>query len=267
MLLDNLVAPGDEALMTRLMFLSTREPPANGRHEVGVALWRQVADHLERAIAAGSYGAGMRLPAETEIAERFGVNRHTVRRALADLSERGLVRAARGSGTFVEAQRIAYPIGRRTRFSEIVGASGRQAGGRLIASATEPVPADVARRLGVKPGAAVVRLELLRHADRVPICVATSWLPAERFPDAARVYAARRTMTRTLAQFGVADYRRASTRVVAAIVDIADAEQLALRPGSPVLLVEGVDVDVDGRPVLATRARFAAERVEFVVES
>ena len=62
-------------------------------------MWRQVADHLERSIATGTYGAGSRLPGEMEIADLLGVNRHTVRRALAELSARGLVRAARGSGT------------------------------------------------------------------------------------------------------------------------------------------------------------------------
>jgi GntR family transcriptional regulator, phosphonate transport system regulatory protein len=244
-----------------------RAASARASHATGVALWRQVADHLEQGIATGAYGAGMRLPPEKEIAELFRVNRHTVRRALAALSDRGLVRATRGSGTYVQAQRLAYPIGARTRFSEIVGASGRQAGGRLIASTTEPAPADVARRLGIKPDAAVVRLELLRQADRVPICVATSWMSATRFPDAARVYAARRSMTRTLAHFGVTDYRRANTRVAAALADVVDGARLELRPGSPILLVESVDVDLHGDPVLANRARFAAERIELIVEN
>jgi GntR family transcriptional regulator, phosphonate transport system regulatory protein len=83
----------------------------------GVTLWRRIADDFERAISTGVYRTGERLPAETEIAGRFGVNRHTVRRALAALAERGLVRAERGSGTFVEMRRLAYPIGARTRFS------------------------------------------------------------------------------------------------------------------------------------------------------
>ena len=94
----------------------------------GVALWRQVADDIERGIADGTFAAGDRLPGETEIAETYRVNRHTVRRALATLAERGLVRAERGSGTYIEAQRLAYPLRSRTRFSEIVGAgvaSGR----------------------------------------------------------------------------------------------------------------------------------------------
>ena len=73
----------------------------------GVTLWRRIADDLEQAIALGTHAAGERLPGEVEIAARFGVNRHTVRRALAELTERGLVRAERGSGTW--DQRAATP--------------------------------------------------------------------------------------------------------------------------------------------------------------
>ena len=57
------------------------------------------------ALPAGTIAPGEKLPGETEIAETYRVNRHTVRRALATLAERGLVRAERGSGTYVEAQR------------------------------------------------------------------------------------------------------------------------------------------------------------------
>src|SRR5215207_8825452 len=98
----------------------------------GVSLWRRIADQIEQSIARGTYPPGSRLPGEIEIAGRFGVNRHTVRRAIAALAERGLVRAERGSGTYVQAARIPYPIRTRTRFSEIVGRSGREAGGRLL---------------------------------------------------------------------------------------------------------------------------------------
>src|ERR1700709_1018079 len=92
----------------------------------GVALWRQVADGIERGIAAGTVAGGARRPGEIEIAEPYRVNRHTVRRALATLSERGLVRAERGSGTYVEARRLAYPLRSRTRFSQSVGAGAQE---------------------------------------------------------------------------------------------------------------------------------------------
>jgi GntR family phosphonate transport system transcriptional regulator len=233
----------------------------------GVALWRQVADGIERGIASGMFAAGEKLPGETEIADTYRVNRHTVRRALAALAERGLVRAERGSGTYVETRRIAYPLRSRTRFSEIVGAGGHEPRGQLIEASEETATRELARSLGLKAGAPLTRIEALRLADRAPICVGTTWISAERFPGAGKIYASQRSMTKVLVHFGVRDYRRASTRITAAIVDATDAARLNLALGRPVLVVESTDVDASGKPLLTTRARFAAERVEFIVEN
>jgi GntR family phosphonate transport system transcriptional regulator len=233
----------------------------------GVALWRQVADGIERGIAAGTFAAGERLPGETEIAETYRVNRHTVRRALATLAERGLVRAERGSGTYVEAAKLAYPLRSRTRFSEIVGAGGREPRGQLIGAFEEGATRELARQLGLKTGTPLIRIDALRFADRTPICIGTTWLAAERFPGAGKIYENVRSMTRMLAHYGIRDYRRASTRVTAAIVDAADAARLDLTLGRPVLVVDATDVDAEGKPLLTTHARFAAERVDFLVEN
>jgi GntR family phosphonate transport system transcriptional regulator len=233
----------------------------------GVALWRQVADGIERGIADGRFAHGERLPGETEIAETYRVNRHTVRRALAMLAERGLVRAERGSGTYVETPRLAYPLRSRTRFSEIVGAGGREPRGQLIEASEQPATRELARELGVRLGAPLIRIEALRFADRTPICISTSWLAAERFPGAGRVFAANRSMTKLLAHYGIRDYRRGSTRITAAIADASDAARLDLALGRPVLVVDSTDVDTDGKPLVTKRSRFAAERVQFVVEN
>lgn len=233
----------------------------------GVALWRRVADHLEHAIADGRYPVDTRLPGEIEIAQRLGVNRHTVRRAIAALADRGFVRAERGSGTYVETRRLRYPIHSRTRFSEIVGAAGREPGGRLLASVIEEAEPDVARRLAVAPRTAVIRLDILRSVDRVPVSAATTWLPADRAPDAGRIYRDTRSLTRTLAQLGIDDFRRQSTRISAAIADAADAARLRLAPGRPLIVVDSTDVTADERPILTTRARLAADRIELVIET
>jgi GntR family transcriptional regulator, phosphonate transport system regulatory protein len=233
----------------------------------GVALWRQVADGIERGIANGSFAAGEKLPGETEIAETYRVNRHTVRRALAALAERGLVRAERGSGTYVEAQKLAYPLRSRTRFSEIVGAGGQEPRGQLIDASQDVATRELARALGLKTGEPLIRIEALRSADRTPICISTTWLSAERFPDAGSVFASVRSMTKLLAHYGVRDYRRASTKITAAIADATDAARLDLALGRPVLVVDATDVDTNGTPLVTKRSRFAAERVEFLVEN
>jgi GntR family phosphonate transport system transcriptional regulator len=233
----------------------------------GVTLWRQVADSIERGIADGTFVSGEKLPGEMEIAETYRVNRHTVRRALATLAERGLVRAERGSGTYVEAPRLAYPLKSRTRFSEIVGSGGREPRGQLIGTSLETATRELARNLGLKSGESLVRIDALRLADRTPICVGTTWLKASRFADAGRIYERVRSTTKLLAHYDIRDYRRASTRVTASIANAADAARLDLAPGRAILIVDSTDVDTDGRPLLTTHARFAAERVEFVVEN
>ena len=238
-----------------------------GETSAGVALWRRVADSIEQSIADGTYARDTRLPGELEIADAHRVNRHTVRRAIAALAERGLVRAERGSGTYVEAARIAYPLRARTRFSEIVGAGGHKAHGKLLNASVEAAPSDLAKRLRVKTGALLLRIDALRTADGNPICVGTSWLDAARFADGGIIYEKKRSMTKLLTHFGIHDYRRESTTVTAAIVDAADAVRLDLALGRPILVADSLDVDTDGRPLLTTRARFAAERVQFVIEN
>ena len=167
----------------------------------------------------------------------------------------------------MEAQRLAYPLRSRTRFSEIVGAGGREPRGQLIGASEEPATRELARQLALKTGAPLIRIEALRLADRTPICVSTSWLSAERFPDAGTIFANVRSMTKLLAHYGIRDYRRTTTRITAAIADATDAARLDLALGRPVLVVDATDVDTAGKPLITKRARFAAERVEFLVEN
>lgn len=239
----------------------------NAVSPAGVMLWRKIADDIEHAIVRGDFAIGEKLPSEQDIADRFGVNRHTVRRALAELTVRGLVRAERGSGTYVEPARISYPIRARTRFSEIINSGGRMAGGRLLASSREPAPRDIALRLDLPPNAMTVRLEILRSANRVPISLGTSWLPADLAPDAARIYRTVRSVSRLLAHIGFQDYKRRNTRVSAAVADAVHAAKLQLTPGRPLIVVDSVDIAADGRPILTSHARFAADRVDLVVEN
>jgi GntR family phosphonate transport system transcriptional regulator len=233
----------------------------------GITLWRRIADELQQDIAGGNFASGERLPGEIDMARRFGVNRHTVRRALADLAERGLVRAERGSGTYVDASRLSYPIGARTRFSEIVGRAGHAPEGRLIAHRCEPASPEIAARLGLAEGAPVICLEILRSVDRVPMSTATSHVSEAVMPDAARIFARLRSMTKTLAHYGIDDYQRRWTTITAALADSVQAERLGLSPGRPLLIVESIDVSRDGRPVLTSQARMSADRVELVVEN
>jgi GntR family phosphonate transport system transcriptional regulator len=159
--------------MTFAMLTRTPRGQANKNHMLarGIMLWRCIADDYEQMILVGKHDNGERLPAESEIAARYGVNRHTVRRAMAELAARGLVRTEHGSGTYVKTDKLDYRIGQRTRFSEIVAAAGHEAEGRLQGHRFEAASEEIAGRLGLPPGSPLVRLEIMRAADRHHLAV------------------------------------------------------------------------------------------------
>ncbi|MGC5777304.1 phosphonate metabolism transcriptional regulator PhnF [Methylobacterium sp. NFXW15] len=231
----------------------------------GLAAWRQIADALEAEIAAGKLAQGTQLPTEATLATRFGVNRHTVRRALATLAERGLIRASQGRGTFVEAAPLAYPIGRRTRFSEIVTGAGREPWGELVAQTEVTADAEGAAMLEVSEGAPLIELVTVHRADGVPLSTARTWLPLPRFSGFAEAYAVSGSITRALSACGVPDYTRLSTRIRARPAHPAEAARLDLTPGRVVIVVSSVNIDAAGIPIQANRSAFAADRVELVV--
>ena len=96
-------------------------------------IWRAIADALRSDLAEGRYRAGDKLPTEAALADRFGVNRHTVRHGISALVEEGLVRTRRGAGAYVAATPTDYPIGQRVRFHENLIAAGRRPEKRVFA--------------------------------------------------------------------------------------------------------------------------------------
>jgi GntR family phosphonate transport system transcriptional regulator len=232
----------------------------------GVALWRQIADRIRQGIADGTFEEEGRLPPEIALAERFGVNRHTVRGAIAALVQEGVLRAEQGRGTFVQhAPRISYALGRYTRFSTNLQGQVRETKGRLLAGATVPADGRVAAALGLDEGAPVLRLDTVSEADGHPVSRATSWFDAARFSAMAAAYAETGSITAAFGRCGVDDYMRRSTVVSARHADAAVLADLSLSAGAIVLVTVAINEDPEGRAIQFSETLFAADRVELVV--
>jgi GntR family transcriptional regulator, phosphonate transport system regulatory protein len=232
----------------------------------GLTAWRQIADRIESDIAGGVFKAGQKLPGEMQLAQHFGVNRHTVRRALAALAARGLVRATQGGGTFVEAKPLPYTIGRRTRFSELMAKAGREAKGELIRSVETVANEHIAEALGIKVSSPVLELVTLHRADDAPISMAQIWLPLPRFAGLDATYRKTGSLTRAFARHEVSDYTRLSTRISARIASAEEAVHLELTPGRVLLVIDSINVNQHGHRIQATRSLFSADRVDLVIE-
>ena len=240
----------------------TRAPLARGQ---GVALWRQIAGTIEGEIAHGK-AAGERLPTEAALTARFGVNRHTVRRALEDLEARGLIRVEQGRGAFVAEDVVDYRLGARTRFSELVRRENREPAGRILRITEAPAETQLAEALGIRRGRMVLRVDRLGLANGRPLVLGTHHLVLPRCAAAAEALECDPSITRALAACGVTDYRRHSSRITARLPTPEEAELLQQSRSRPVLVSENLNIAPDGTPVDWTLAVYAAGRVQFVVE-
>ncbi|QDC08551.1 phosphonate metabolism transcriptional regulator PhnF [Oceanicola sp. D3] len=228
-------------------------------------VWKSIAATLEGEIAQGLYRAGDKLPTEAALSSRFGVNRHTVRHALASLAEAGVVRSRRGAGVFVEAPPTEYPIGRRVRFHQNIRASGRLPEKRVLRVETRPPTKPEAAALGLEREAQVIVYEGLSLSSGSPIAHFTSTFPAARFPGLADQLAQTSSVTEALRREGLSDYIRAETRLTAERASPTQALHLGLREGDPLLKTTGLNRDLEGRPVEHGETWFAGDRVVLTV--
>ena len=230
-------------------------------------IWRAIADALRSDLAEGRYGAGDKLPTESALADRFGVNRHTVRHGISTLVEEGLVRTRRGAGAFVAATPTDYPIGQRVRFHENLIAAGRRPEKRVLALDERSATEGEAMALQIAAGDLVCVYHGLSLSDGQPIAVVESLFPVSRLSGMTAALRQNSSVTDALKVAGVADYTRASTRLTAVRATATHALHLQVSEGDPLLRSTSVNVDDSGQPVEYGRTWFAGDRVTLTLET
>jgi len=230
--------------------------------------WGDIRDALEADIRSGVIQPGDRLPTEPELCKRFDTGRHSVRRAIGSMARDGLLRAEQGRGTFVEETAlIDYTIGKRTRRTENFAKNGVSAGGALVSTETLPALPDIAERLALTAGDLVTAVTRVSEAGDAPIAFGTVFRSAARFPDFVARQADLGSVTKTYASYGISDYKRASTNIVARRATAEEAARLRQHPDQPVMFVRAVDVDPTGTPLSYSEVVWAATRVSFTLDT
>jgi GntR family phosphonate transport system transcriptional regulator len=229
--------------------------------ESGLALYAQIAQRLEQDVQR-LYGPGDCLPPESELALRFGVNRHTLRRAVDELVDAGLLERRHGRGVFVLDTQFDYPIGMGTRFTENLHAQGLHAESRIVRQQRLPASVRVAERLGLACGDPVFWIETLRTAQDRPLCLISHFLCAQRFPSLAEQYQGGSLHDHLLHAHGLS-LRRSESLVSALLPQGDDAVWLGMPHNRPVLRIKSLNVrSPSGEPIEYAIARFRADRLE-----
>jgi GntR family transcriptional regulator len=234
----------------------------------GRPLHAQIASAIEGAVSSGDLDRGDRLPPERELAAWFGVNRLTLRQALADLQRRGLIRrvAGRKGGTFVAEPTVERDLSDFAGFSDQARRNGLVASAVLLHAEEKEAGPDVAAALELDPGAAVFEVARLRLANNRPFVLEESSFPGVRFaglldePLDGSLY-------ELLATRFAARPCRAVESLAPVRADRRSAQLLGVARGAPLLLVERVAFDDAGAPVEFARDLFRGDRTHMVVWS
>jgi len=201
-------------------------------------LYTQLRDLLAGEISSGHLAAGTRLLSERALSEQYGYSRLTVRRALADLEEAGLLVRRRGSGTFVAEQLIQKNARGLTSFSEDMRQRGLSPGSVVLRQELVFLPDEQARLLKVAPHEGGVLLRRVRLANTIPMALETALLPAALCPGLVhRTDLDRVSLYEVLEQeYGVyADYAQEVIEAVNASAE--EAELLQVAPATALLRI------------------------------
>jgi GntR family transcriptional regulator len=240
--------------------LHTAEPA-----DAGGPRWRRVMTGLSHWLADGPRPPGQRLPTESELAERFGVHRLTVRQALAELARAGAIRTVHGRGSYVaEPPHRFRALPDTPSLVAQMREQGRTVTQELVGHAV--VERSATPDAGDLPEGTLLRLDTVLAVDGVPWSRNSSWLPHDRFRGIPAVWTPQTSLTGLLqAAYGLR-LRRAWRRCSAEPAGPRDAHLLDVPLGAPLLVLAGSNTDGTGAAVTLTRRRTRGDRMEYAVD-
>lgn len=227
-----------------------------------IPLWFQVAEHLEHAIVSHVLPQGAYLDNEIAMAERLGVSRPTMRRAMEQLVDRGLVVRRRGIGTRVVQPKVRRPLELTSLYDDL-SSGGQAPTTELLRCERVPAGPEVAARLGLDEGTEVVHLERLRSARGEPIARMTNHLPGDvvTFAETDLVGAG---LYELLRRSGVRLHSAVQT-LGARAATAAEGRLLGEPKGAALLTMERETTDEQGRVVEYASHLYAASRYSFEI--
>jgi GntR family frlABCD operon transcriptional regulator len=229
-------------------------------------LHEQIRTLLMHEIEDGAYAESGKLPPEPELCARFGVSRITVRRAVADLEEIGLVRRQQGRGTFVTPARDVLGTMSVGGFADKVVGDGAKS--RLIMKA-EVLPADERRaaRLEVPVGSPTFRLVRVFALDGIPLSIDVSRYSLLRFPDFDRKIVDDVSTYQVLRDDYGVEFSEMHREIGVGFTNAQTAEWLQRPERDPLIVIRKRAIDQDGALVHTSRVRVVPSRMRLKVVS
>jgi GntR family transcriptional regulator len=228
-------------------------------------LYLQLSETLRSMIENNDLKAGDRVPSENELAAQYAVSRNTARLAISALISQGLVYRIQGRGTFIIPQRLQFEIFELISYTEELRRMGMVPTSRVLRLERVIPPVKIACQLELAANQEAYVIERLRLADNEPMAINLSYISCDICPNLDQEDLAQGSLYDILERkFGIR-LARAQQILRPASATAYESELLHLRAGYPLLLVEGVIWQENGRPIEWTRIIYRGDRYEFVL--
>lgn len=209
---------------------------------------------------------GDTLASEQELAKRYKVHRHTLRRAIEELVNEGIVGKLQGRGNVVKQKIINYAIHSETRFTDTLERCGRKAETVVLRKRGIPAQGDLVEMLNLQDNEPVACIETLRKMDDLPFSVVTHYIPLEKAYDLIRLYRGGSLHHFLLERYAI-KVKRTTSMIRAVLPEREDIKTLSIMGNSPILLVKSINVDQQTEePMELAISRFKGVSTQLVVE-
>ncbi|MEM1504379.1 GntR family transcriptional regulator [Domibacillus sp. 8LH] len=230
-----------------------------------VPIYYQLEHMIRQQIDTGELQPGDLIPSEREYAEQLDVSRMTVRQAITNLVNEGLLYRQKGRGTFVAEQKLEQNLSGLTSFTEDMRARGMVPGSALLAFQIVPADKKVADRLSLAEHAPVYEIKRIRLADEVPMALETVYMSANLIKGLSEVIVMASLYHHIEKELGL-EIGRAVQSMESAIVSEAERPHLLVPKGAPVLLIERHTFLKDGTPLEYVKSSYRADRYKFTLD-
>jgi GntR family transcriptional regulator len=250
--------------------LPQRDLPRGLLAETALPLYGRTASRLLGDLRSGGARPGDRLPSERHLAERYGVSRVTMRAALVDLRERGMVASSASRGWFVEDLGVGTGPGATTAGATVQGLAdfaavhGLRVRARVLDIGVRPCTVEEAATLRVAPGSPLFELHRLRYLDDLVVVSEHNRVPLHFCPGLPDVDFSRASLYATLRQASPPQVPRVADYSVEARPPSGTEQELLEIDGSvPLLVATQLAFNQDGRPLEYTVAAYRGDRYRF----
>lgn len=228
----------------------------------------EIEAFILKKIDSQQYKEGSKIPSENELSAVFGVNRHTVRKAIERLCKLGRIYTAQGKGAFVSKKPslIVYPVLSNGCFSDKLNRRGKNHCSKLVDRVKTLPSSEEKQRLKLTHEDLIYRLEILRFVDDVPLSLYTSALPVKMVPDLENHLTDFSSLYKILKEhYDISPKSRYQT-VEATFPEPKDLAYLGISEHISILQVTSLAELPDGQPIEFVVSRFRSDRYKMKIQ-